>query len=123
VEAGISVGRIAVDPGVGFGKTMADNWRLATRASEVRPEGFGGPVVLGASRKRFLETAPPGDVVLPADWRVRVDRLQSGSKHVRDGASATVTAAAAKRGVEIHRVHDVRLARESLRTVVNSAAP
>ncbi|HVT80008.1 MAG TPA: dihydropteroate synthase, partial [Phycisphaerae bacterium] len=94
VEAGISVGRIAVDPGVGFGKTMADNWRLATRASEVRPEGFGGPVVLGASRKRFLETAPPGDVVLPADWRVRVDRLQSGSKHVRDGASATVTAAA-----------------------------
>jgi len=105
MEAGISADRIAIDPGVGFGKTMADNWRLALRAVEVRPAGFAGPIVLGASRKRFLETKPPSDVVLPDSW----PGMPAG-EHSRDAASAAVTAVALSCGVEIHRVHNLRSA-------------
>ncbi len=57
LKAGIDRTRLAIDPGVGFGKSPADNWRLALRCHELTK--LGVPVVLGASRKRFLETPPP----------------------------------------------------------------
>ncbi len=113
-EAGIAAERIAVDPGVGFGKTMGDNWRLAMRADDVRPAGFEGPVVLGASRKRFLETAMPTDVQMPREWGSWVGTLQKQAGHPRDDASAALTAVMARCGVEIHRVHDVGLARQAM---------
>jgi dihydropteroate synthase len=111
--AKIPAARIALDPGVGFGKTMADNWRLAMRAAEVVPAGMAHAVVLGVSRKRFLETPPPLDVKLPAGWENLVASLHG--THLRDACSAALTAVAAKRGVLIHRVHDVALAAEAIR--------
>ena len=104
VAAGIEPGRIAVDPGLGFGKTMADNWRLALRAGEI---GGGFSVVVGASRKRFLDTPVPGDVSLPAGWAECVERLRPRGNHPRDAASgalALLTGTCA-----IHRVHNVGL--------------
>src|SRR5207253_300515 len=88
LQAGIRRERMALDPGVGFGKTMADNWRLALRADAV---GSGFAVVLGVSRKRFLETAPPADVPLPEKWGELVARFQVGAKHPRDPATAALT--------------------------------
>ncbi len=111
MAAGIPRERIAVDPGVGFGKTMADNWRLVMGCERLLE--LGVPVVLGASRKRFLETRVPEGVELP------VERFgQNVGDHPRDGASAAVTWWAAGRGVPIHRVHHVALARIALGTPV-----
>ena len=107
VAAGIPPERIAVDPGLGFGKTMADNWRLALRAGELSSR-FG--LVIGASRKRFLDTVPPPDVVLPPTWHGLIARLESDPRaaHPRDPASAALAILTGDRA--IHRVHNVALA-------------
>lgn len=87
LDAGIDPGRIILDPGVGFGKTPAQNMALIEGIDVVR--GLGYPVLLGASRKSFM-----GRVLnLPADDR-------------RDPTLAT-TAMAVQRGAAIVRVHDV----------------
>jgi dihydropteroate synthase len=110
-NAGIPRNRIATDPGVGFGKSAADNWRLALRCCEL--SDLGVPVVLGASRKRFLETEPPADV-RPHGWSDFVRSMPAGA-HPRDPATAAITAVTAQKGVAIHRVHDVTLARRALK--------
>ncbi len=95
---GIARNRILLDPGIGFGKAMEDNWRLISNIDQLVAEGF--PVVLGASRKRFLSTI--GADVTPGTW------------DQRDMATALVTALAAQRGVLVHRVHHVQLAAMAL---------
>jgi dihydropteroate synthase len=52
VAAGVPAGRIAIDPGVGFGKTSAHNLELLRHLDALAP--IGRPVVLGVSRKGFL---------------------------------------------------------------------
>ena len=130
VAAGIDGEKIWVDPGIGFGKTMADNWRLALRAAELVGDGVPGRVVMGLSRKRFLETPPPPDLEALAGVSSRtpvheeLSRVATGMQgaDARDAMTAMVTALVARRldaaGVEqIHRVHHVTLAREGLRLV------
>lgn len=86
-EAGISVERLILDPGIGFGKSQAQNLEIAGRMGELRELGL--PLLLGASRKSFI-----GNVLgLPAPERL-------------EGTLAT-TALAAWEGVELIRVHDV----------------
>jgi dihydropteroate synthase len=87
-RAGVDPDRIILDPGIGFGKTQAQNLQILARIGELRALGF--PLLLGASRKSTI-----GNVLdLPVD-----DRLE--------GTLAT-TALAAWQGVEFLRVHDVR---------------
>jgi dihydropteroate synthase len=105
VAAGIPPERIAVDPGLGFGKTMADNWRLALRVGELSSRF---PLAIGASRKRFLDTPPPSDAPVPPGWQELVARLQPRAAHPRDAASAALAILTADRA--IHRVHNVALA-------------
>ncbi|MGF1503193.1 MAG: dihydropteroate synthase [Paracoccaceae bacterium] len=93
--AGIPRHRIAVDPGIGFGKTMAHNLALIRRLSLF--QALGTAVLLGASRKRFVGTLSG---VVPAERRVA-------------GSVAAALAAAAE-GAQILRVHDVRETREAL---------
>jgi len=89
-----------------------------------------GRVVMGLSRKRFLETPPPPDLEALAEvssWtsvHEELSRVAAGMQgaHARDAMTAMVTALVARRldaaGVEqIHRVHHVTLAREGLRLV------
>jgi dihydropteroate synthase len=52
IAAGVSERRIIVDPGIGFGKTTADNLRLIRGLAEVR--SLGMPILIGLSRKRFI---------------------------------------------------------------------
>ncbi|HEY6808438.1 MAG TPA: dihydropteroate synthase [Gemmatimonadales bacterium] len=92
--AGVERERIVVDPGLGFAKTPAQNWRLLDELATIA--GLGYPVLVGPSRKRFLGAATGATV---AD---------------RDRATAVACALAWERGARLFRVHHVALAREAL---------
>jgi dihydropteroate synthase len=92
---GIPPGRICVDPGIGFGKTQAHNLRLLQGLSLFH--GLGCPVLLGASRKRFI-----GDLT---GAPIASDRVPG---------SLAVAVMAANQGVQIQRVHDVAETRAAL---------
>ena len=109
--AGIDEDRLFIDPGLGFGKTLADNWTLLLRAHEFA--SLGCPIVLGASRKRFLQTI--GDQPQLAPILQALAHLAPLARHERDLASAAVTVYAAQHGVQIHRVHNVALAAAALK--------
>lgn len=98
LSAGIAPECIALDPGIGFGKTAAHNLSLL-RALETLPAG-GRPLVLGVSRKAFL-AAWAGTAAL-------ADRL---------GPTVALTAWARIKGTRVLRVHDVRANVAALRTV------
>ena len=87
---GVRRDRLIVDPGIGFGKRLAENLELLHRLGELKAALDGLPVLLGTSRKRFLGELLAG---APAD-----DRLE--------GTAATVALAIAA-GADIVRVHDV----------------
>jgi dihydropteroate synthase len=86
--AGIARDRIVIDPGIGFGKTLAHNVTLLRNLGAFHALGL--PVLLGASRKRFIGTL--GGEPVP-------DRRGPGS--------IAVALAAAAAGVQVIRVHDV----------------
>ncbi|HKO74726.1 MAG TPA: dihydropteroate synthase [Gaiellaceae bacterium] len=89
-DAGIGEERICLDPGIGFGKTMEHNLELLARLDEI--VALGRPVLVGASRKRFL------------------GRLLGDDDALTGPVSAGVAVAihAYERGAAIFRVHDVR---------------
>ena len=86
-QAGIAEEAIILDPGIGFGKTVAQNLELVNRLGEIRALGF--PVLLGVSRKSFIGYT----LDLPPDQRL-------------EGTAAAV-AVGIVRGANIVRVHDV----------------
>ncbi len=101
---GVAAGSIAVDPGIGFGKTTRHNLEVIDGLARLASLGF--PVVLGASRKTFLGTLT--GIEDPAS---------------RDGVTAVTTALGFDRGARIFRVHDVASSRAALRVaaaIVNS---
>jgi dihydropteroate synthase len=87
-RAGIAAEQIAVDPGIGFGKTVRHNLELLARLDELA--GFGRPVLVGVSRKSFLGKT----LELPVDQRL-------------EGGLAATTVAVFQ-GARIVRTHDVR---------------
>ncbi|MFZ3580779.1 dihydropteroate synthase [Loktanella sp. DJP18] len=89
VAAGISRDRIVIDPGIGFGKTQAHNLALLRRLSLFH--ALGCPVLLGASRKRFIGTITGRDLARD-----------------RAAGSLSVTLGGIAQGVQIHRVHDTK---------------
>jgi dihydropteroate synthase len=93
VMAGVDPDRLVLDPGLGFAKTAAHNWALLRRLDVLVDLGF--PVLVGASRKRFL-----GELLAAADGTVR-------PADGRNGATAAVSALAAHTGAWGVRVHDV----------------
>lgn len=92
-DAGISDDRIALDPGIGFGKDVAGNLEVIRRLSELSV--FGLPVLVGPSRKSFI-----GSVL---------GRTQTDDRLF--GTAATVALCVAH-GAAILRVHDVRAMRD-----------
>lgn len=87
IAAGIAPSRIAVDPGIGFGKTLAQNLVLLRGIALFH--GLGFPILLGASRKRFIGTL-----------------AQEPDATRRAPGSIAVALAAIGQGVQILRVHD-----------------
>ena len=94
VQAGVAAERIAVDPGFGFGKSVAHNFRLLRELDALT--ALGRPVLVGLSRKSML-----GAVT---------------GRAVGERVAASVAAAvlAAERGARIVRVHDVAATRDAL---------
>ena len=91
---GIARERIVLDPGFGFAKTAAHNFRLLDELATIVALGY--PVAVGLSRKRFLGAATGRPV------------------EDRDRATAVACALAWERGARLFRVHDVALTREAL---------
>lgn len=93
--AGIAAGRVILDPGIGFGKTPAQNLALLARLGEL--QALGRPLLLGVSRKSVIRQVLP-ELVSPDD------RLE---------ATLAITALAVAQGVQLHRVHDVQANRRA----------
>ncbi|MFP4374968.1 MAG: dihydropteroate synthase [Spirochaetaceae bacterium] len=91
--AGVAAERIIVDPGIGFGKTVADNLRILRELSRLRAE-LDAPVLIGLSRKSFI-----GKVLGTADAPLPVEERLVGT--------LAAHAWAAREGADILRVHDV----------------
>jgi dihydropteroate synthase len=89
MTAGVRKERIWLDPGIGFGKTLAHNLQLL--AGLDRLVGLGFPVLLGASRKGFIRAVDPA----------------AASADNRLGGSLAAALAGAAAGVAMVRVHDV----------------
>ncbi len=96
-QAGIPPERLIVDPGIGFGKTLEHNLTLLNNLGSLRD--LGCPVLLGASRKRFIET---------------IDR--AGAAEDRVGGSLAAVLAGLEQGAGIFRVHDVAETRQAIAT-------
>jgi dihydropteroate synthase len=103
VEAGVDVRQIVLDPGLGFAKTAEHNWQILGDLE--RLVALGRPVLVGASRKRFLGTLLAGHGAEP----VPTDK--------RDAATAATTVIAAMAGAWCVRVHDVRASADAVRVV------
>ena len=103
VAAGVDPAKLVIDPGLGFAKTGQDNWALLQALPDLVATGV--PVLLGASRKRFLGTllAGPDGSPRPPDGR--------------ETATAVISALAALYGAWGVRVHDVRASVDALKVV------
>ncbi len=94
LSAGIASDRIVIDPGLGFAKQTAHNWQLLRSLDRLTALTF--PVLLGASRKRFLGALLADETGAPRE------------PEERDSATDAITAIAARHGVWAVRVHDVQ---------------
>ena len=103
VTAGVDPSNVIIDPGLGFAKTAQHNWALLHALPEFVATGI--PVLVGASRKRFLGAllAAPDGTLRPPDGR--------------ETATAVVSALAAINGAWGVRVHDVRASADALKVV------
>ncbi|MDQ1286764.1 MAG: dihydropteroate synthase [Actinomycetota bacterium] len=108
VDAGIDPRQIILDPGLGFAKTPEHNWRLLAELDVLAD--LGRPLLVGASRKRFLGSllAGPDGVPVPP--------------HRRDDATAATTALAAASGAWAVRVHSVAASADAVRVVAATVA-
>jgi dihydropteroate synthase len=86
-KAGIGAGNIVLDPGIGFGKTQEQSMTVLARLDQFK--GFGLPLLVGASRKRFIAS------VVPSEPQQRL------------GGSIAAHLIAARHGAQIIRAHDV----------------
>jgi dihydropteroate synthase len=96
IAAGVARERILLDPGIGFGKRLKHNLALLRALPQLA--GLGFPVVLGVSRKRFIQG---------------IDPLASSTED-RLGGSLAAALLGADRGAAVLRVHDVRETAQAL---------
>jgi dihydropteroate synthase len=94
-KAGIQSDKIVLDPGIGFGKTPGQSMTALARLGELQI--FGLPLLVGASRKRFISTVTPSE------------------PHQRLGGSIAAHLLAAQNGAKIIRAHDVAETVQALR--------
>ena len=97
-KAGIIPEQIILDPGIGFAKSAEHNWELLKNIDRLNLLGF--PILVGASRKRFL-----GDL------------LGANSADDRDSASVAITTILAKAGIWGVRTHSVKPHRDAIAVV------
>ena len=105
LAAGVTKSKIVIDPGLGFAKDMEQNWKLVARLDEL--EKLGYPILVGASRKRFIAGAL--DSELDGDANISNNR--------RDVATAVLTALLMQRKMWGVRVHNVVATKDAIAIV------
>ncbi|HEX3003895.1 MAG TPA: dihydropteroate synthase [Angustibacter sp.] len=108
VAAGVDVEQLVLDPGLGFAKDAGHNWALLGHLDQLGV--LGRPLLVGASRKRFL-----GSLLAGADGVPR-------PVEEREAATLATTVLAAQAGAWCVRVHDVRPSADAVRVVAASRA-
>ena len=103
LAAGVSRDKLVIDPGLGFAKDLKQNWQLVARLDAL--ESLGLPILVGASRKRFIAGVIEPDAPAEAD------------NNRRDVATAVLTALLLQRKMWGVRVHNVQLTRDTIRVV------
>ncbi|MSZ44103.1 MAG: dihydropteroate synthase [Actinobacteria bacterium] len=103
LATGIKQSQIVIDPGLGFAKDMQQNWKLVARLDKL--EQLGYPILVGASRKRFI-----AGVIEP-------DEPTEVSNERRDLATAVLTALLLQRKIWGVRVHNVLATTDAIRVV------
>lgn len=98
IESGIDPDQLIIDPGIGFAKLPEHNWELLRNIDRLALLGY--PILVGASRKRFL-----GELI------------GSASPDEREAASIAITAAMAKQGIWGVRTHSVKPHRDVIATI------
>jgi dihydropteroate synthase len=107
LDAGISEGSIVIDPGLGFSKTAEQNWVVLANLDAFTALGY--PVLIAASRKRFL-----GELLAEPTGDLRAtDR--------REAATVAVSTLAAAAGAWAVRVHEPRASADAVRVVARLA--
>ena len=102
---GVDKARICLDPGIGFGKTVAQNFALLAQQTELLPLGY--PVLAGWSRKSSLAAVTQTSLALAARLDV-LDRLVP---------SVTAAVLAVQNGAHVVRVHDVKETVQALKVL------
>jgi len=102
VSAGVASQRIVLDPGIGFAKTPDQNWPLLAQIAKLQE--LGHPILVGASRKRFI-----GELLADENGPRAVD--------LRESANTAITTIMAQHQVWAVRVHDVSAARDAIAVV------
>lgn len=108
---GVAAGRIVLDPGIGFGKTVAQNFALLARQRELLAAGY--PLLAGWSRKSSLAAVSSNSLAQVAQLDI-LDRMVP---------SVTAAVLAADRGARVVRVHDVRETVQALKVWLAATAP
>ena len=111
LELKVDRSQIVLDPGIGFGKTVEQNFALLARQQELLAAGY--PLLLGWSRKSSLALATSSSLATIATMDVR-DRLVP---------SVTAAILAVQRGARIVRVHDVRETVQALTVLARAEHP
>ncbi len=98
-QAGISADRIILDPGFGFGKTLAENYEILRQIGNIQPAGpeHSLPILVGTSRKSMI------------------GKLLDNEPHERLAGTVATSVLGYANGGHIFRVHDVRANRDALR--------
>jgi dihydropteroate synthase len=100
--AGVHRSRIAIDPGIGFAKTVDQNWPILKHLDVLEAEGL--PILMGASRKRFL-----GELLARNGQPREMDD--------REAATTAISVLMAQRKTWCVRVHDARSSRDAVEVV------
>ena len=110
LEAGIPADRLALDPGIGFGKSLEHNLQLLRGLTELR--AVGSPLLLGVSRKSFIGHITGQERA--ADWEEAARRRAPDQRERVGGTAAAIALAVSTGSADILRVHDVAIMREAV---------
>ena len=102
VSAGISISRLVLDPGIGFAKTTEQNWPILAQLDVLQDLGL--PLLIGASRKKFL-----GELLAKDGQPREMDD--------REAATTALTTLMAAQSVWAVRVHDAKSASDAVKVV------
>ncbi len=103
ISSGVTREQIIIDPGLGFAKDMKQNWQLVARLDEL--ESLGLPILVGASRKRFIAGA------------IEPEEPAAADNNRRDVATAVLTAMLLQRKLWGVRVHNVLATTDAIAVV------